>query len=226
MSEETEVKEQENEDLLKEDGKDLQRIKSWVGRIESSNKETQTQLSSLAQKIESLNQKPSFGEDDNAKFNEKLHNMILEGKVMEALNLVNNVNRTAEQQIRASEKKRFDAVVESLSDDPIMKNPDLSKRVKDAAQSLMSQGYDAKVAVNQAKLAVENETLRDMASKGKVNLDMLGAGGGKPPAQKSAELPPEAEKAYQSGKSKGIFTDRQDYIDNLDPRVREAWGLS
>lgn len=226
MSEEQENENQDNEELLKEDGKDLQRIKSWVGRIEASNKTTQAQLSALTEKIESLNQKPSFGEDDNAKFNEKLHNMILQGNVMEALNLVNNVNRTAEQQMRASEKKRFDAVVESLSDDPIMKNEDLSKKVKDAAQALMSQGYDAKVAVNQAKLAVENEALRDMASKGKVNLDMLGAGGGKPPAKKQAELPPEAERAYQAGKSKNIFVDRQDYIDNLDPRVREAWGLS
>ena len=215
-------------DLLKDDGKDIQRLKSWVGRLEAGSKKQQETLDAIASKLDTFSEqgKPSFGDDDQAKFNEKLHEMILDGNVMEALTLVNNVHREAETRMKAADQKKFDTAIGSLSDDPVMKNEDIAERVKKQARDLMSNGLDAKTAVSYAKTAVENEALRTMIQSGSnVSLDMLGGGGGSPVATKEGKLPPAAEAQYLKGKEKGLFDNRQEYIDNLDPRVRADWGL-
>lgn len=215
-------------DLLKDDGKDIQRLKSWVGRLEAGSKKQQDTLDSIAAKLDSFSDKgkPAFGDDDQAKFNEKLHEMILNGQVMEALTLVNNVHREAQTRLKAADQRKFDTAVDALSDDPVMKNEDIAAKVKEQAKTFMSNGMDAKTAVSYAKTAVENEALRTMIQSGtNVSLDMLGGGGGEPVATKEGKLPPAAETQYQKGKDKGLFANRQDYIDNLDPRIRADWGL-
>jgi hypothetical protein len=221
---------QENDDFFKDDGKDLHRLKSWIGRVEAGSKETQGMLKEITEKIESLKtepSKPQFGDDEKAKLNEKLHDMILNGQITDAFNVVHKINQEAESLMKQADKKAFENAVKAIGDDPIMKNEELAGNVRNKAAELVNNGVDAKSAVVQAKLHVENTVLRQMAESGKgVSLDLLSGGGGSPPTEKEDKLPPGAERAYQLGKKKGYFTDRQDYLDNTDPRVLAEWGLS
>jgi len=231
MTEENEQNEEQN-DLLKNDGKDLQRLQSWLGRVEKSQKELADslteKLSAIGEKLESNQgpQRPQFGDDEQEKFNEKLHEMILNGKVMEAVKLIQDVDEKAKTMMKQADQKKFDRAMSALAEDPIMKNEDLAKKISESAQALVSQGYTPELAVSTAKANVENEALRSMVqSGGDVSLDMLGGGSQNPPATKEKKLPPGAERAYQSGKEKGLFNSRDEYLDALDPRVRQEWGL-
>ena len=222
--------EETKDDLIKNDGKDLQRLMSWVGRVEKNQKDQTEAFAKLAEKLDGLSaqgpQKPEFGDDEQAKFNEKLHEMILNGNVTEAFKIYQNVEKKAQSLIKQKDQKQFESAMSSLADDPIMKNEDLAKKVTESAQALMSQGYTPDAAVRTAKVTVENEALRNMAqTSGTVNLDMLGGGGKQPPQTQEKKLPPGAERAYQQGKEKGLFKTRDEYLDNLDPRVRAEWGL-
>lgn len=214
---------------LKGDEKDLQRLASWLGRVEKNYKDQETKFTELMGKIENLSEqknRPQFGDDEQAKFNEKLHSMILDGNVMEALTLVNKVNDEAKRRIKDADKKRLETAFSAIAEDPLMKNEDVSKKIRDMADTLVQQGMDPKVAVSHAKTSVENETLRSMIASGQnVNLDMLGSGGPKAPLTPDKKLPGNFEKAYLAGKEKGYFKDRQDYINSLDPRVRAELGL-
>ena len=226
MTEEKTETTEEQSDLIKNDGKDLQRITSWIGRIEANTKKQNEMFSSLAEKLDAMSNKgPQFGDDEQDKFNAKLHEMILEGKVMEAMTLVNKVNREAETRIKQADKKKFETAIGAIADDPLMKNEDLSKQVRDTAAQFMNAGHDAQTAVELAKTKIENQALRSIAESGHGSLEMLAGGSNRPPATQEKKLPPLAEKAFQQGKVKGYFKDRQEYIDNLDPRVRAEWGL-
>ena len=231
MTEENQEQNEENkDDLLKNDGKDLQRLQSWLGRVEKNQKDMTDKFASIAERLESMSsqgpQKPEFGDDEQAKFNEKLHEMILNGNVTEAFKIYQNVERKAQSLIKQKDQKQFESAISSLAEDPIMKNEDLAKKVTESAQALMQQGYSPDAAVRTAKVTVENEALKNMAqTSGTVNLDMLGGGGKQPPQTKEKTLPPGAERAYQQGKEKGYFKNREEYLENLDPRVRAEWGL-
>jgi len=211
---------------LKGDDKDLQRIASWLGRVEADTKKQREAYDNLASKIEELSsskKKPEFGDDDQAKFNEKLHEMILDGRVMEAVSIINDVQKQAKDQLKAADRKKFDTAIQAVADDPIMKDKTLSEQVKQRAAELMNDNLPATAAVNMAKMEAENNFLRN-AGGGAKSLELLGSGGHRPPPAGEKKLPDLAEQAYQ--KAKDLFKDRQEYIDNLDPRVREQWGLN
>lgn len=216
-----------DEELIKNDGKDLQRITSWIGRVEANTKKQNEMFAELSQKLDTLSNKgPKFGEDDQAKFNEKLHTMILEGKVMEALKLVNNVNEEAKKRIKAADTKMLDEAIMGFADEPVMKNEDLAKEIRSLAESMVKNGHDPRTAVNLAKTQVENKALKTMLTSGqRGSLDLLSKSGGRQAHVEDKKLPPQAEAAFQRAMSKGLFKDRDEYLKYLDPRVREAWGV-
>lgn len=229
MTEETNETNETNDEFFKDDGKDLHRLKSWIGRVEALSKETQGMIKANSEKIDSLKTeptKPQFGDDEKDKLNEKLHEMFLNGQVLEVLDVHANIKKEAATRVKNADKVAFDNALKAISEDPIMKNDELSGSVKNKAAELMNGGMDAKSAVVQAKLHVENTVLRQMAeSGGGVSLDLLSSGGGSPPKEAEKKLPPQAERAFQLGQKKGYFKDRDDYLDSLDPRVRAEWGF-
>jgi len=223
----------DNNTLVKGDGKDFDRLSSWIGRVEAANKEQAKKFDSMMEKLDSLANsnstgKPQFGDDEQAKFNEKLHEMILDGRVTEAFSLVNQVNAEAQNRIKAADEKKFAVALDAIKDDDVMKG-ELAPKVEESARALMEQGHDPETAVSFAKTSVENEALKGIIQSGNAtpaSLKMLGGSGGqKPPAATENKLPPAAEEQYQKGKEKGLFKDRNDYIKNLDPRIRAEWGL-
>lgn len=209
--------------LLKGDEKDLQRLASWIGRIQADSKKKDDMLKEMSQKLESSSgKKPEFGEDDVSKLNEKLHEMILNGNILSAMEIVNNIHTEARKQLKAADKKKFDTAIEAVADDPLMKDAELSAQVRERAAKLMQDGVKADIAVSMAKTEAENSFLKSSGG-GTSSLELLGSGSRKAAPAGEKKLPPAAEEAYQ--KSKKYFKDRQEYIDNLDPRVREQWGL-
>lgn len=225
-----------DDDLLKGDGKDIHRLKSWVGRLEADRKKDREILQSIASKLDGLNRpaaepdKPTFqGNDERAKFNEKLHEMILDGKVVEAMEIVNEVNRKAQDLQRRHAEKQFDAAISSIAEDPVVKNEDTGKKVREMARGYMEKGLGANEAVRLAKAEVESAVLRHMIESGNARpgaLEMLGGPGtGKPAAAQEDKLPPQFEEAYQKAKKKGLFKDRKEYIGALSPMVRQEFGL-
>ena len=209
-----------------------QEIKSWVGRVEKTGQGNTEMLKSISDKLEAMGNNepaaPIFGEDPQEQLNKKTHEMILDGDVTGAFNLLKQIDDKAKALIDKQDNRQLTAALSAISDDPMMKNEVLAKQVADESARLVGEGINPANAVSHARATVENTALREMVQSGgsNVSLEMLGGGGGgEPPAVVDDKLPAAFEESYQQGKEKGLFKDRKDYTDNLSPAVKKQYGI-
>ena len=118
---------------------------SWFGRIVSNqleekvmphlNKVSETQPTNI----------PNAGSEDAlTKFNEKVQTMIFDGKVLEAFQLVQDVQNRAKTNVSQAQKVETDKLITNLSDQPYYK--DIFSDVKNIASEM------AELQLHQIKL--------------------------------------------------------------------------
>lgn len=236
---------------------ELQRIRSWLGRVEKSVKDlgalgpAVTQLSDAVKALQAgngannQNHIPANPVADMAAkrnpqsplpssleaFNEDLYRQMMEGDVMGALQRATDVMQEAQTKLRDTKRKQVDDSVSSLTSDPVLKDflSQHSDNVKKTAYTYAERGYSPLDAVKLAVANIELDARKEAALNpdNPVNTGMLEPGrGGKGPQSADKKLPPQFEAAYQRDKEKGLFKDRNEYIANLSPRVREQFGIT
>ncbi len=211
---------------------EAQKLRSWMGRIEAGQKEDRTAFKAAIEKIGEITPAPvvpTFGNEPQDQLNSKLHEMILDGDPDGAFKLWAGIQEKAKSSLKAHSDKRLATALGAITDDPVMKNADLSGQVSEMAAKLVGEGYDPNAAVSFAKTTVENTALRGMIQSGATGqgaLEMLGGGsGGKPPASTHKGWPQQFEDAYQRDKAGGYFKNRAEYIEATLPEIREKYGI-
>ena len=167
----------------------------------------------------------SYATPDNPayqKFNEKLYEKFIQGDVVGAFQDYLNVYEKANQNLTKKQQNELNKSISGFEDKPNYKDvyPEMNKM----AQEYMANGYPPGPA---AELAYEKSLNSFLMGKRQDNSASLAmeTGGRRPTPSTSGKLPPQFEKAYQQGKAKGLFSDRKEYIENLDPRVRAQYGI-
>lgn len=214
--------EPEPQDEAKLNKTQLQQISSVMGAlIKKSIEKEVIPLINQPREAESLTNATS---DNPAyqKFNERLQEKIYQGDVVGAFQDFMNINRKAEQNLTKKQQTELNKSLSAYEEKPNYKDvfPEMSKM----ANEYVANGYPPGPA---AELAYEKSLNSFLMGKRQDNSASLAmeTGGRRPTPSNSGKLPPQFEKAYQQGKAKGLFKDRKEYADNLDPRVRAQYGI-
>ena len=167
----------------------------------------------------------SYATPDNPayqKFNERLSERLFSGDVAGALQDYLNVHEKANKNLSQKQKTELNRHISSYEDRPYYK--DVYAEVDKRAKEYVANGYPPGPA---ADLAYEKSVNAFLMSKAPDNSGSLAmeSGGRRSTKTQGSKLPPQFEKAYQQGKEKGLFKDRNEYIENLDPRVRQTYGI-
>jgi len=157
------------------------------------------------------------------KFNEKLAEKFFAGDISGAFQDYLNVHEKANQNITKRQKTDLNKHLSSYEDKPHYK--DVFSDMEKLANKFMENGYPAGPA---AELAYEKSVNSHLTSKPVDNTGNLAmeTGGRRTVSVPTGKLPPDFERSYQQGKAKGLFKDRKDYIENLDPRIRAQYGIA
>ena len=156
------------------------------------------------------------------KFNERLSQKMYSGDIAGALQDYLNVHEKANQNLTKKQQTDLNKDISSHQEKPHYKDvfPEMDKMAKE----FVANGYPTGPA---ADLAYEKSVNSFLMNRGQDNSASLAmeTGGRRTVTPSTGKLPPQFEKAYQQGKDKGLFTDRKDYVANLDPRVRSQYGI-
>ena len=213
-----------------------QQTKSWLGRLEADQKEgraTQKQmletLTNINERLERPVSQPSQNNKVISDLNEKWHEKLLDGKIVEVLDERDALLRQAQDENSRSDKIKVDKFVATLSEQPLF--ADIKDNVQKLAHDLVTKGYTPQDAVSYsfeknradymggllATLNTQNPAALEMLKGGKGS----GAGGG----NDAGKLPDRFEKAYQADKAKGYFKNREEYIAALAPQIRKELNI-
>ena len=193
---------------------------SWMGRIISKQFEEKV-LPALQQNQTQFQDRQVNEGDALDKFNQKLHDMVLEGKVTEAFDLYSQVASRAKENLSRTSKIQTDKALTSYSEEPNYK--DVYNDAKEIAYEMVNKGVAPEVAAETAYAKAELKYLKNKDSN-RTPQQMLDKGKRVEP-KKKAKLPDIFRKAYERDKKKGLFKDEQDYINNLSPEIRAKYGL-
>ena len=155
------------------------------------------------------------------KFNNDLQEMILSGNVTGAIDKYLTVKEQAAQNLSQQQKTALNKDLSAFEEKPYYKEvfSDMQKK----AQELVSNGYPPGPAANTAYHEAVAKHLMGQSGEHE-NLTMT-SGGRRRERAKPTKLPPAFQKAYERDKSKGLFSNEKEYIDNLSPNVRSQYGI-
>lgn len=195
---------------------------SWMGRIVK--KQIEESVLPEIQRLQPAQSTPQPGQENDAlaKFNEQLQEKIFAGDVLGALQMANQVQKTAEQKISSQQKIAVDREIVNLSDKPFYK--DIYTDMKKIAHEATAKGFPAAAAADYAynKAIAERSVAKEKNNPS--GLTMLKGG---TPRSKVTEpkLPAAFKKAAERDIASGVFKDEADYIANLSPHIRSQYGI-
>ncbi len=157
-------------------------------------------------------------------FDQALQDKFYSGDVGGAIDMyLQRKNTTAQNQQQQADAATKQAIT-SLSDEPLYK--ELYDDINTLTAEYRKQGYPPPAAASTAYQTAKARYLEKQMSNGsEAPLGM--AGGGKRPQSRPGrvKLAPQFRAAADRDIAKGIFKDDQDYINNLDPAIREQYGM-
>lgn len=195
-----------------------QYIGSWMGRIIS--KQFDEKVIPTIQQTQTAPE--PTGDSALDEFNQKLQDMVLEGNVTGALQLYNQVQARATENLTKTNRIQTDKALTAFSEEPYYK--DVFKDAQSLAHSLVAKGYSPEIAAEHAYTKTESKYLKKKLNPSAEPQDMLGSGK-RVVSNKKLKLPKQFKKAYERDKAKGLFKDEQEYINNLSPAIRAKYGI-
>lgn len=200
----------------------LQQISSIMGNL--IKKSIDEQVIPLVSKREPLPTDTSLPDNPAVKqFNERLAEKIYSGDIIGALTEFQKVQERANQNLSKQQQTDLNKAISGLEERPHYK--DVHSDLEKMANDLVKKGYPAGPAAELAYQTSVNNFVMGNAGDNSGSLSMI-SGGRRTITKPDGKLPPQFEKAYQQGKDKGLFTDRKDYVNSLDPRVVAQYGIS
>ena len=194
---------------------------SWMGRIISKQFDEKV-LPVIQQNQPAPPPQPPGGDSALDEFNEKLQDMVLGGNVTGALQLYNQVQTQATENLTKTNRVQTDRALTSFSDEPYYK--DVFKEAQSMAHDMVAKGFPPDTAAEYAYTKAEAKHLKKKLNPSTEPQGML-EGGRRQPSDKKPKLPAQFKKAYERDKKKGFFKDEQDYINNLSPAIRAKYGI-
>jgi len=236
-SQETEITEEDvRNSFLKGDEKDMDRISSAIGRLFAGQKDTSETLKVIASKLDNIGNVPERFEpqvmpqqqDGLTALNEKLQEKILNGNVVDALDEYLGLLETAKASQSRANTNAVNKLLSGLEGQPYY--DDIKDNASKLAHDYVGKGLAPTQAVElaYAKSTADFSTglLATLNSQDPKRLEMLKGGKSfKTPSDDKGKLPDRLEKAMQRDISDGLFKDRNEWIANLDPRVKTQYGL-
>ncbi len=218
---------QENTDTSQtqeSDGKDGQRALSWLGRMEKDNKTFQT---TVLEKLEGLGQAKGpekSGDAQKDELNEKLYDLYMSGKPLEAQKLIDQINRDSRTNLENMHNRQLKEALSKV-DDPLMDT--IGKDVEAMAAQLVKEGTRPAQAVRTAKAEVENALLRKqfIDGSGGKGLGLLSATGTRKTETPTGGLPKDLQAACERDIADGKFKDEAEFLKYLDPRIKARHGV-
>ena len=198
-----------------------QRQQSWMGR---KFKEFEDKMAGVLQSTqqEFVNQVAPAQQGNNVvdQFNEGLTDQVLGGDVLGAVDKALNVINTRQQNLSNQATIEIDKSITTYSEDPVYKEiySDVKQRAHELGKTMPPQ-VASRLAFTEAKI-----NHYESATTSGSNLTLQGDGA-RTPTQKKTKLAPEFKKACDRGIADGTFKGEQDFINNLDPNIREKYGM-
>jgi len=224
-----------SEDEVSDDPiKEIQKLKSHLGRQEKANQEFQAKVLEAMKDMRQDSGNgptkltiPNDGNDPEIdKFNEHIQELKDAGKHFEAHQAMESLKSQADSMRNQVKIKHLDTALEKYKDRPYMK--EIGEYVQKAAVELMAEGYLPKHAVRAAYAEISSKHQFNELAKLRGNtgsLSMLSGGNQRMPEKKAGKLPPNYEAACKRDIAKGYFKDQKEYIESLAPSLRAQLGV-
>jgi len=214
---------------------EVQKIKSWLGRVEAGSKDTAKQMGEFKSMLQQITDRLDRGSQQFSSsgppstFDEELHAMVLGGQVTEAFDRYSSMKTEADQRLQnLKDQKMKDAMTAiNIGESQWLRGKD--KEIESGARQLIGRGIDPTIAVQTVAREMENQGMKavfnQLVKESPDRFEMLGQGSGQGTPSSKGKLPPEYEEACQTGIKKGTFKDRDEYISFMSPRIRAKLGV-
>lgn len=198
---------------------------SWMGRNIKKHVEDAIAPLIQGQQQQPIVDPPGDGGNLQTEFDEQVQADFFAGKTSKAIGDVLDVRERVKINIATNKKIEVDKAITALSDQPYYK--DIHGEMKAIAHEAVANGYPPDAAVKLAYNQAKGDHLQrkmDGDNPGSGDLDRL-PGGTRQSRQTKTKLAPEFKKACEEGIAKGLFKDEQEYINYLNPAIRQQYGM-
>jgi hypothetical protein len=158
-----------------------------------------------------------------SQLNEKLLERFMGGDVLGTYLEMDKLRKAAQKNLTEGQKKSLSQELTRYAEKPNYK--DIFPNMEQMASMLVEkEGYPPEAAARLSFEACRANYLEGKSRGGDGSLD-LGSSGKRTTPTSTGKLPPQFEDAYQRDKAEGLYKNRKEYIEGLDPRVRVQHNL-